>query len=152
MIRTILRGVYCTEANSLSLKTALSVISVLLLVSCIFISGCISEVNDTHQSEELTKDTQTTDSVHWFRDNKGRFYTNDVNLAQREIPFTIVVPSYIPECFGTDYLYEITGPYIDESRNIIEVKIRYDQGDYEIYISEQSRRINMMPNEQLEPI
>ena len=136
----------------ISLKRILVAILVLLMVLCVVLSGCISEVDDTDQSEDLNKDTQTTDTSHWIRDSKGHFHTNDVNLAQREIPFTIVVPSYIPECFGTDYLYEITGPYIDEFRNIIEVKIRYDKDDYKIYISEQSRKSTMIPNEQLEPV
>ena len=134
------------------LKRALVFISLLLMLLCLVLPGCTSELSDTRQSEGTNKDNQTTNNSYLIKDSKGHFHTNDVNLAQREIPFTIVVPSYIPECFGNDYFYEITGPYINEFENTTDVKIRYAKDDYDIYISEISRRITMMPNEELEPI
>lgn len=135
-----------------SFKRAQAVMSVMVMLLCISISGCMSEVTDTQILEGTNNDAQTPSIIYQFIDPERHFNTDDINLAQQEIPFTIIVPSYIPECFGTDYLYEITGPYIDDYSDNIEVKIRYDKGDYEIHISEQSRKITIMPNEELEPV
>lgn len=133
-------------------KRASVVTTALLIVLLVVISGCVSEVSDTHQSEETSNDTETPTIFYQFIDPERHFNTNDINLAQQEIPFTIVLPSYVPECFGTDYLYDITGPWIDEYSDTVEVKIWYYKGDYEINISEQNRKIRIIPNEELEPI
>ncbi len=89
---------------------------------------------------------------HWFVDNKGHFHTNNIKMAQKEIPFVIVVPDYIPDLFGPDYLYEITGPFKNSLPDTIEVEIQYVDENHQIYISEYSKKIIMLPNDEAEPV
>jgi hypothetical protein len=63
------------------------------------------------------------------------FFTNDVSLAQKYIPFSIVVPTYIPKELGSKYTFEISGP-TDNNTVDIEVDIDYINDKYVIYISE----------------
>jgi hypothetical protein len=63
------------------------------------------------------------------------FYTNDVLLAQKYIPFNIVVPTYIPKELGPKYTFEISGP-TDNNSVDIQLDIDYANDNYVIYISE----------------
>jgi hypothetical protein len=50
----------------------------------------------------------TTASTYWT-EYKGMFYTTDIARAQEEMPFTIIVPDYMPEMQGEVKLPIITG-------------------------------------------
>jgi hypothetical protein len=63
------------------------------------------------------------------------FYTNDVSLAQKYIPFTIIVPTYIPKELGPKFTFEISGP-ADNNSTDIQLDIDYTNDNYVIYISE----------------
>jgi hypothetical protein len=88
----------------------------------------------------------------WFRDPNGHFNTNDVKLAQKEIPFTIVVPSYVPDILGTDYSFVITGPFENGYYKSVEVRITYTKDDRYIFIVEQNNYRVMGPIEELDPV
>jgi hypothetical protein len=89
---------------------------------------------------------------HWFVDENGYFHTDNVTLAQKKIPFTIVVPTYIPDVFVTNYQYEIIGPFKNILPNNIEVEIQYWDDKHQIYISEYNVKEVVLPNEELKPI
>jgi hypothetical protein len=108
-----------------------------ILFTALLLSSCTSE---------------STNQSHWFVDEKGHFHTNDVKLAQEESPFIIVVPDYIPDLFGTDYLCEITGLFKNPLSNYLEVKIQYWDENHQIYISEYNQKSVMLPTEELEPV
>lgn len=38
-----------------------------------------------------------SDITYWFEDTSGRIETNDIVRLQKEVPFTIVLPTYIPD-------------------------------------------------------
>lgn len=89
--------------------------------------------------------------ILWFRDPQGHFHTNDIERAQKEIPFTIILPQYLPEYMDPN-LFKIVGPFRDAYLDGIEIEIEYITGDNLIYISEQNVRLIMEPNEELDPM
>jgi hypothetical protein len=90
--------------------------------------------------------------IVWFKDPNGRFHTNDLKRAQKEIPFTIVIPNYIPDILGNNYVYGIVGPFKDDTNNSVSVQITYVQKDFQIYISEYNVLRVIQPNDELKPI
>jgi hypothetical protein len=113
------------------------IIALLLLTA--FFSGCGAVKN--------------SDTV-WFIDPNGQFHTNDIKLAQREIPFTITLPSYLPNNIDPNQV-RIVGPF-DESYepywNGIRIEISYVNGDSRIYIDEKNVSLVMEPNNEAKPV
>ena len=97
----------------------LGLVLIVVLPAFLLNFGCMSEVTYSPTFKVTSSDGQTPTIFYQFIDPERHFNTSDIDLAQQEIPFTIIVPSYIPECFGIDYLFEITGPYIDEYSDTI---------------------------------
>jgi hypothetical protein len=95
--------------------------------------------------------SDSSNEASWFRDPQGHFHTNDVERAQKEIPFTIILPQYLPEYMDPN-LFKIIGPFKDAYLEGIEIEIEYITGDNLIYISEQNVRLVMEPNEEMEPV
>jgi hypothetical protein len=82
--------------------------------------------------------TASDPDIYWFRDPVGFFHTNDLERAQEEIPFTIILPSYLPENMGLSTL-KIYGPIkidIGDYIHGIQVDIDYISGDKKLYINE----------------
>jgi len=94
----------------------------------------------------------TNNQIYWFVDANDIFHTDNLELAQKEIPFVLVIPTYIPKVIGNEYYFEIRGPIRDLNSQNIDVVIRYGKDDYEIDIREQNRAIVMNPNPELEPV
>ena len=63
-------------------------------------------------------------SLYWI-EVQGRFSTNDLAKAQAEIPFNIVLPTYIPDERKDFLLPHIEGPLYVSSNDNIEIIIRY---------------------------
>ena len=78
--------------------------------------------------------------------------TIDIAQIQKDTPFAIIIPTYIPEKLGSDYTFQIKGPIEDPVLHSIEVDINYANQATKIYISEQSHMSVMIPNEELEPV
>jgi hypothetical protein len=111
---------------------------IFMLLAASLLSGC---------------NTDTNSDIYWFRDPVGFFHTNDLERAQEEIPFTIILPSYLPEDMGLSTL-KIYGPIeinIGDYYQGIEVQISYISGEREIYIYEDNPGQIMHPNPDLEP-
>jgi hypothetical protein len=84
--------------------------------------------------------SETAHRTYWFTDPPGRFHTNDVERAQEEIPFTIVLPTYLPDGIGP-LPYMIEGPVKGTSdEQTVRLMIRYqdDGGDHVMFIDEQN--------------
>ena len=88
----------------------------------------------------------------WVIDPYNFFHTNDIQRAQLEVPFTIILPTYVPNDMGSDYSFQIDGPIKDLNYHEVEIKISYVKGDRSIYISEQNVRLVMGPIQELDPI
>ena len=88
----------------------------------------------------------------WFRDPNGSIHTKDVKIVQPEIPFTIVIPSYLPSILGTDYSWGIIGPIKYNYTKEIEVQIGYFEEPHQIYISERNVMQVMEPTKELNPV
>ena len=89
----------------------------------------------------------------WFRDPNGYFHTNDIERAQNEVPFNIILPSYLPVAIDPD-LFVIIGLYEDDILGGEEIEIEYintDKGIY-IFISEKNIIFDWTPTTELEPI
>ena len=101
----------------------ISALLILVFLTASFLFGC-------------KRDTES--DIYWFRDPVGFFHTNDLDRAQEQIPFTIILPTYLPEDMGLDAL-KIYGPRevnIGDDIRGTEVQISYISGDREIYIDE----------------
>jgi hypothetical protein len=96
----------------------------------------------------------SNEDIFWVVDSQGMFHTSDLERAQQEIPFTITVPTYLPNDLDPDSPYEIGGPLKDSSQNEnIEVWISYRAGGERIIeIEENSQTIIMLPNPDANPI
>jgi hypothetical protein len=94
-----------------------------LVLFCLFTFlyyGCCPEtgVDNTPPATE-------NGSLYWM-EVQGRFATNDLARAQAEIPFNIVLPTYIPDNREDAPLPHIEGPFrISIDDNEAEVIIRY---------------------------
>jgi hypothetical protein len=90
----------------------------------------------------------------WVVDSHGWFHTNDLERAQQEIPFTIIVPTYLPDNLDPYNPYMIDGPVKGSFENEnIRVRISYQaEGERIIDIIENSEFILMLPNPDLNPI
>ena len=94
------------------------------------------------------------EEIFWVVDSQGMFHTSDLERAQQEIPFTIIVPTYLPDDLDPDSPYEIGGPLKDSSQNEnIEVWISYRaEGERIIEIEENSQTFIMLPTPELNPV
>jgi hypothetical protein len=78
--------------------------------------------------------------------------SDDIKLVQKDTPFNIIIPTYIPEVMGTNYFQQITGPFKDPALKDTYIKLRYIEEDYQIYVSEHDSNSVMMPTGQLDPV
>ena len=109
----------------------LSVVSLILLCFVTFLChGCYTETGTDNYSSS-TPPATANETLPWS-EAYGRFYTTDLARAQEEIPFPIILPSYVPDKRKDAPPPGITGPlgeyqYNDE----VQVDILYsvDLGD-----------------------
>jgi hypothetical protein len=69
----------------------------------------------------------------YWEENENRFNTNDSERAQKDIPFPIIIPTYLPRNNPKKVLPDIEGPLSQfQDGNNIEIIIRYslDIGNY----------------------
>lgn len=84
----------------------------------------------------------------WFTDPPGTFHTNDVQKAQEEIPFQIILPAYVPvELESSPYIEgPVKGTCPDNS---VGITVRYQAeettGYYSLLIEEESGAITIYP-------
>jgi hypothetical protein len=86
--------------------------------------------------------------TYWFTDPPEVFHTNDIERAKEEIPFNLILPTYLPDNIKP-YPYMIEGPIegacLEEE---VEIRVTYfpeEVSDYSIYIVELNRPITMLP-------
>ena len=65
-----------------------------LIIILIILSGCINNSVETY----------------WYTEPSGILHTNDIERAQKEIPFNIILPTYLPDNINTEYPAEIICP------------------------------------------
>lgn len=91
----------------------------------LFLSSCSHQVDDAGNSKSIQPDSTSNEILYWV-EIQGRFYTKDLAKAQKEIPFPILLPTYLPNNLQDTYLPDIDGPlgqFRDD--NNIEVNIKY---------------------------
>jgi hypothetical protein len=114
------------DMTKISIKTIL--FAVLCTIVLIF-SAC------THEEE--------SDSIPnniWFIDNKNTpplFHTNNITMASQEIPFELVLPTYLPNNLNPEKPNAIIGPY-QTTEEVVEVSIQYPK----ILIIEKNEFVN----------
>lgn len=72
-----------------------------------------------------------TTQLSW-QESDGRFYTNDLTRAQEEIPFPILLPTYVPGAQKGSTAPQVTGPlkaYQYDNKVKINVLYLVTQGD-----------------------
>lgn len=84
----------------------------------------------------------TTHESFWYVDEYNAFHTNDIEKAQNEIPFKIIIPEYLPDTIPPEP-YMIAGPIKgvvpdDETEIMISFPTN-SEGDYLVNISEMNR-------------
>ncbi len=120
-----------------------------LIIKCILISLVLTFT----LTPLLGCEKDSKNDLYWFRDTNGFFHTNDLKKAQEEIPFTIVLPSYLPEGMGLKIL-QIYGPREIKTGDIlegIEVHIDYILKEKMILIYENNTGEVVNPTFSLEP-
>jgi hypothetical protein len=88
----------------------------------------------------------------YIKDPNGYFHTNNIQRAQKEIPFTIITPTYLPDIFGSNYPYQIDGPVKADKYHEVEVTISYVKDNITIYITEYNITRIMSPTKELNPV
>jgi hypothetical protein len=71
------------------------------------------------------RSTQVETSIYWY-DTGYQIVTNDISRLQKEVPFTIILPTYIPGNNTQSELPELTWIPEPASRNGVELKIWYN--------------------------
>ncbi len=89
----------------------------------------------------------------WVVD-QGTFHTTDLERAQQEIPFTIIVPEYLPDNLDPYSPYLIEGPVKGSSgTEDIEIEVSYKaENKPRIDIIENSENILMLPSPDADPV
>jgi hypothetical protein len=87
----------------------------ILILFCVALAGCRSE-------NPGLRPGSTRPYTVWFSDPKD-YYTNILTVAQAETPFTLVLPTYLPE--GISPIPHLSGRARDEFDNEIPVRIEY---------------------------
>jgi hypothetical protein len=112
------------------MKNNIKLIAILLLVACLSLSqftACVSINNPT-----------STPSTFWNVNQYGTIETNDVTRLQKEVPFTIILPEYLPDGFKS-YELVMTMHKIDQ---VVNLRIMYyyltKAGEIQILESEPS--------------
>jgi hypothetical protein len=114
---------------------------VLLLSICmVFFCGC-SQINPINNTTSTLPSTTLNETVQWM-EYQGRFYTKDLERAQKEIPFNILLPTYLPNMKQNTYLPDIDGPLCQSQMDGVTVNIIYKlnpgHGNPEILIIHES--------------
>lgn len=79
--------------------------------------------------------TASLELLPWIEEH-GRFYTKDVARAQKEIPFTIILPKYIPSKSNDKLLPELNGPLMGYQKdNEVQIEILY------VYINDKDNEV-----------
>jgi hypothetical protein len=112
---------------------------VLSLLSLVFFLNCGSAIETTAKPK-----------TYWH-ESKGTFQTNDLRRAQKELPFTIIVPATLPDGMDTDYPFDIYGPLKTTIVDPITVHIQYGEGEKQITIEESNNFSIPFPNSNAEP-
>ena len=97
------------------MKTNHNIIILIFIVTILF-SGCKSPI-----------------VTPYWEENENRFNTNDLVRARKEIPFPIILPTYLPKNNPKKVFPDIEGPLSQfQDENKIEIIIRYglDVGYY----------------------
>lgn len=97
----------------------------------------------------------TSQKVFWVVDSYGVFHTDSLERAQQEVPFTIILPTYLPENIDHHHPYEISAPVRDSGSVVTDVivEILYRaKGKIAITIRETSGISIMEPNPEDEPV
>ncbi|MBM3157917.1 MAG: hypothetical protein FJ004_11630 [Chloroflexi bacterium] len=117
------------------LKLVYSVLLILTVLSVTQFTGCGSDDNNT-------SDVHT----YWFTDPPSRFHTNDIERAQKEIPFPILLPNYLPSDLVSLPLIEgpIKGTYPDDE---VSIRVTYQErrGSYLLVIKEAKGTVVVHP-------
>lgn len=95
------------------MKNNINLTIMLLLVACLTLfqlSACVSINNST-----------STPSTFWNVNQYGTIETNDVTRLQNEVPFTIILPEYLPDGFKS-YELVMTMHKIDQ---VVNLRIMY---------------------------
>lgn len=95
---------------------------IIVLVMIMSGAGCVPST-----PPEAPSSTQTWPLI--WNEFDGNFYTNDLGRAQQEIPFPILLPSYIPDRQMNSRPPTIKGPLREHSNDKkVEVLILYQVG------------------------
>jgi hypothetical protein len=114
----------------------LSIVCLLLLA---YLSGC-----------GVTTAPTSTVKAYWH-ESKGTFQTNDLKRAQNELPFTIIVPTNLPNGMDPNYPFDIYGPLKSTVVDPNTVHIQYGDGEKQITIEESNTISVPFPDSNAEP-
>ena len=102
-----------------------TIIIFLVIIATIFFSGCNSQINPDSSSAPISPSATISETPFWI-EYEGLFHTLDLVRAQKEIPFTIILPTYFPDD-SRRKTPSIIGPLKEFQQNDkIEVKVMYD--------------------------
>jgi hypothetical protein len=114
----------------------LILITGIFLISTFFV-GCLPDISS---------------KTSWIIDQNKHFHTNDVERAQREVPFDIIFPTYLPDGMDPQKPTVIDGPTKSLGYREVEIEIKYIDADRRIYINEQNVRLTWEPTKELDPV
>jgi hypothetical protein len=96
----------------------------LLIFGLLLLNGCDSKNANNNKTESPQSSVTSNQTLYWI-ELQGRFNTKDLDRAQKEIPFKIILPSYLPNNQQNYNLPDIEGPLSVSQDNNIEVYVRY---------------------------
>jgi hypothetical protein len=101
------------------------ILILILVIFTLILFGCNSQINPDNSLASISPSATSNETLVWM-ELQGRFYTKDLARAQKEIPFTIILPTYLPDNKHEVYLPDIDGPLSElRNDNEIEVNIKY---------------------------
>jgi hypothetical protein len=122
-----------------------------LSVVCLLLLSCLTGCSSNNHPTTLSTTLSTTKTRIYWHESKDDFQTNDLTRAQALIPFTIVLPTYLPDGLDSNNPFSIHGPLDSANTDYLPVYIQYGNGEKQVTISESNILSIPFPNSNQEP-
>jgi hypothetical protein len=127
-------------------------LSFCISIVCFILLACLPGCGSNNQPTTLSTTPSTTKTRIYWHESKVDFQTNDLTRAQGVIPFSLILPAYLPDGLDSTHPFNIYGPLDSNNTDYSPVTIQYGNGEKQVSISESNVLSIPFPNSNAEPL
>jgi hypothetical protein len=122
-----------------------------LTIVCLLLLSCLTGCGSNKQPTALSTTLSITKTRIYWHASEDNFQTNDLTRAQAVVPFTLILPAYLPDGLDSQKPFNIDGPLDITITDYLPVSIQYGNGEKQVTISESNVLSIIFPNSNQEP-